>query len=414
MSEFADKSPGLHLFEGVGIELEYMIVDRANLAVRPVCDRLFEAASGGAEVELNRGEIWWSNELALHVVELKTGRPAPTLDGLAAKFQGEVGAVEQLLASLGARLMPTAMHPWMDPTRETKLWPHEQNDIYRAFDRLFDCKGHGWSNLQSMHINLPFAGDAEFGRLHAAIRVVLPLLPALAASSPVVEGQLTGLMDNRLEYYRRNARSIRSVTGRVIPEAVFNRRDYDARILDVIAADLKAHDADTVLEPEWVNARGAIARFVRDSIEIRVLDLQESPRQDLAVAAAVVALTRAMVEERWSSFEQQAAWSAPELEEIFLRASERGGQVYLDDAGFLELFGVQGPISGRALWERLFVELKPAAEHAPALELIAKQGTLAERIRQRLGADPSGPRLREVYAQLCDCLREGRGFGVGL
>src|SRR5690606_6317282 len=117
-------------------------------------------------------------------------------------------------------------------------------------------------------------------------------------------------------------------TGRVIPEAVFNRRDYDARILDVIAADLKAHDADTVLEPEWVNARGAIARFVRDSIEIRVLDLQESPRQDLAVAAAVVALTRAMVEERWSSFEQQAAWSAPELEEIFLRASERGGQVY--------------------------------------------------------------------------------------
>ncbi len=413
MSEFAARSPGLHLFEGVGIELEYMIVDRANLAVRPVCDRLFEVASGGAEVELDRGEIWWSNELALHVVELKTARPAPTLDGLAAKFQAQVADVEALLAPLGARLMPTAMHPWMDPARETKLWPHEQNDIYRAFDRLFDCKGHGWSNLQSTHINLPFAGDAEFGRLHAAIRVVLPLLPALAASSPVVEGQLTGLMDNRLEFYRRNARSIRSVTGRVIPEAVFNQRDYTTRILDVIAADLKAHGADSVLEPEWVNARGAIARFVRDSIEIRVLDVQESPRQDLAVAAAVVALTQALVEERWSSFEQQAAWTAPELEEIFLRATERGGQVYLDEAPYLELFGARGPTSGRALWERLFAELHLPKEHAPALELIANQGSLAERIRQRLGSEPTGRRLREVYTLLCDCLREGRGFGVG-
>ena len=63
----------------------------------------------------------------------------------------------------------------------------------QAFDRIFSCQGHGWANLQSMHINLPFADDAEFGRLHAAIRFLLPLLPGLTASSPVMDGAVTGI-----------------------------------------------------------------------------------------------------------------------------------------------------------------------------------------------------------------------------
>src|SRR5690606_3311880 len=100
------------------------------------------------------------------------------------------------LAPLGGRLMPSAMHPWMDPLTQTRLWPHENSPVYEAFNRIFGCQGHGWSNLQSMHINLPFEGDEEFGRLHAGIRLILPILPALAASSPFVEGRATGLMDN--------------------------------------------------------------------------------------------------------------------------------------------------------------------------------------------------------------------------
>ena len=89
--------------------------------------------------------------------------------------------------------MPTGMHPWMDPAREFELWPHGDREIYAAFDRIFDCRGHGWANLQSMHLNLPFADDDEFGRLHAAIRALLPLLPALAASSPFADGHARGL-----------------------------------------------------------------------------------------------------------------------------------------------------------------------------------------------------------------------------
>src|SRR4029079_12453329 len=133
--------------------------------------------------------------------------------------------------------MPGAMHPWMDPLKEMQLWPYGFKDVYEAFDRIFSTKGHGWANLQSMHINLPFSGDEEFGRLHAAIRLVLPILPAIAASSPIVEGAVSGLLDMRLATYRKTQRRVPSITGSVIPERVFTQRDYESRILDVIARD---------------------------------------------------------------------------------------------------------------------------------------------------------------------------------
>ncbi len=138
------------------------------------------------------GAISWSNELVAHVVELKTSEPAAALAGLAQAFAEHVRRINDLLRPLGARLMPTGMHPWMDPARETRLWPHDYSEVYANFDRIFDCRGHGWSNLQSVHLNLPFADDEEFGRLHAAIRLLLPILPALAASSPIVERRTTG------------------------------------------------------------------------------------------------------------------------------------------------------------------------------------------------------------------------------
>jgi gamma-glutamyl:cysteine ligase YbdK (ATP-grasp superfamily) len=203
----------LKLFDGIGIELEYMIVDTESLSVRPIADELLKSVGGGYDLQVELGAIAWSNELALHVIEMKCNGPVPTLSGLAAQFQEHVGRMRELLRPLSGRLLPTAMHPWMDPDRELRLWPHENDVIYQTFDRIFDCRGHGWSNLQSMHINLPFSNDEEFGRLHAAMRMILPLLPALAASSPLVEGKLTGLMDTRVDVYRTNARRIPRAVG---------------------------------------------------------------------------------------------------------------------------------------------------------------------------------------------------------
>ena len=60
----------------------------------------------------------------------------------------------------------------------------------------------------------------------------LPLLPAIAASSPLMDARQTGLLDSRLEVYRSNSRRIPSVAGRVIPEAVFDEATYNRVIFE--------------------------------------------------------------------------------------------------------------------------------------------------------------------------------------
>jgi len=407
---------GYHLFDVFGVEMEYMIVDAESLDVKPITDELLRDVAGEITSEVELGELAWSNELALHVVEIKTNGPAKSLDDLAVSFQESVARINELLRPRGARLMPTAMHPWMNPDSEMKLWPHEYNAIYEAYDRIFSCKGHGWANLQSTHLNLPFSGDEEFGRLHAAIRLVLPILPALAASSPIMEGRNTGLLDTRLETYRHNADRIPSIAGHVIPEAVFTREDYDREIFRRIFADIAPHDPDNLLRDEFLNSRGAIARFGRGSIEIRVLDIQECPRADIAILSFIEQTLRALVDERWATFEKQCSWSETELQRIFLATISDGGQAEIEDPRYLDMFGFPSnlPATARELWnhldQTLYGTLTEGDPLAEARHLILDKGTLARRILADLGGDPTRENLARTYGKLCDCLAEGRLF----
>ena len=100
----------LGLFEAFGIELEYMIVDRETLSVKPVADRLMDAVSpGDVEAEVEFGPIAWSNELVLHVIELKTNGPSPRLTGLAQHFQQNVRRVDKELEAFGARVIVSTL-----------------------------------------------------------------------------------------------------------------------------------------------------------------------------------------------------------------------------------------------------------------------------------------------------------------
>lgn len=393
-------------FEGYGIELEYMIVDAETLDVRPLADVFLTDEVGTVQSEVEHGDIAWSNELVMHVIELKTNGPAPTLGGLAEAFQRNVTEVDQRANAHGARLMPTAMHPWMDPSRDKKLWPHEYGAVYETFDRMFDCSGHGWSNLQSMHINLPYQGDEQLARLHDAIRLVLPLLVALAASSPVADGRITGLLDTRLEHYRHNCRAIPCVTGHVVPEHVDGEASYRRKILEPITRAVLPHDDEGVLEAEWVNARGAIVRFVRDSIEIRVLDSQEHPGADLAIAELVVAAVRGLVDERWGALTTP---SEVALEALFVRAITEGERTPVAMPELLASFGLDAPLTMGALWRHIAERSLPERlTSGDPLELILTEGPLARRILRALDGDAS--RVPQIYGALCDCLREGHSF----
>jgi gamma-glutamyl:cysteine ligase YbdK (ATP-grasp superfamily) len=453
----------LSLFEAYGVELEYMIVDAQSLAVLPISDKVLYQVAGEYASQVDLPDVAWSNELVLHVIELKTANPAPALTPLAEKFQEHVERINELLVPLGGRLMPSAMHPWMDPWQEMRLWPHEYSPVYEAYHRIFDCRGHGWANLQSTHLNLPFADDEEFGRLHAAVRLLLPIMPALAASSPIMDRRLTGLMDNRLEVYRTNARRVPSCTGMVIPEPVYTQDEYQRLILQRMYDDIAPLDPEGVLQYEFLNSRGAIARFERNSIEIRVLDVQECPAADVAVCMAVTAVLKALVAERWMDLKTQQAFSTESLAALFNRTTRDAEQSLIAERAYLDLFGFPRS-SGTAgdLWRHLVQSLDllgdgdragaqpplvspertvmkggscpvcegpergqnqrscstcPTACHSglatswrEALRVILARGPLARRICNSIAVEADADPFEEVYRELCNCLAAGRMF----
>jgi carboxylate-amine ligase len=396
----------LSLFEGYGIEIELMIVDKKTLQVRPIADELLKTVAGEYVSEIENGEISWSNELVAHVIELKTTQPAKSLEGLSERFHANVSRINTILEKFSAMLMPTAMHPFMDPMTETKLWPHDNNEIYNAYNRIFDCRGHGWSNLQSMHINLPFRDSSEFRRLHSAIRCLLPLIPALSASSPIVEKNRTGFFDSRLSHYRKNQARVPFIAGQVIPEAIMSIADYHEKILSRIFEDIKPYDTDGILNGDWLNSRGAIARFERQSIEIRVIDNQECPKADLAIADLIVGTLKAIVHGDIGSIEKSEQIPTETLKAIFDRVIQSGSSAEIIEPDYLQLFTTDStPQSANTIWKQL-IQLTPATSYRKTQEQILEHGSLAERICRALRKKSQA----EIYEELCTCLAENETF----
>jgi len=402
----------LSLFEGVGVELEYMIVNRETLDVLPIADELLKVVVGSYTNDYEKEGICWSNELALHVIELKTCGPIVSLASAAKLFQQDINRINELLGDFNGRLMPTGAHPWMDPCNEARLWPHGQRTIYETYHRIFNCEGHGWTNLQSCHLNLPFNGSDEFGRLHAAIRILMPIIPAIAASTPILDSARQPFLDMRMEYYRTNSARIASITGEVIPEPIFTPNAYTKEILARMYRDIEPFDPEGILRDEWLNARGAIARFDRNTIEIRIIDIQECARADLAIAAGVIGVLKALVAEKWSDLSNQMAWEVGPLKKILLDTVREAENTVISDQAYLESFGIAGEksLSAAELWTYLGREIEIEAELADDLHAIAQHGSLANRILKSVAGEITKQNLGKVYRELAECLRENRLF----
>lgn len=406
----------LGLFEKYGIELEYMIVDKETLNILPLCDKVLYKISGSCTNEVMpegpEGPSSWSNELALHVIEFKTSSPVPSLDTLDSVFMNDVNRASSILEEMEGMLMPGAMHPWMNPELEFKIWPHGDREIYETFDSIFSCKGHGWSNLQSMHINLPFRNNDEFRKLHAAIRFLLPLITPLTASSPLKEGRYTGLADTRMDVYRNNCAVIPSLTGMIIPEPVNSIDDYHKLILSKIYKDLKPFPGSGIISEEWVNARGCIARFDRGSIEIRTADIQETPSADISCAELIIETLKALVYEEYTSIDELNSIETSALYDILMDTIKNGEKSIITDRLYLKILNMPEKRHSasdilRALFDRHITSDYP---HRNNLFHILTQGSLSTRIRKGLGRNPSKDKTFSIYNELCSCLSEGRLF----
>lgn len=404
------------IFSCAGIELEYMVVDVDTLDVKPIVQNLFAEVGCPGQSDVDRDKFTWSNELVAHVVELKLSRPEPSLTDVADGFQNELKRVNEALGNLGAKVLPTGMHPWMSPASETVLWPLEAAEIYTMYDNLFGCRQHGWANLQSMHINLPFHGDEEFRKLHTAIRTVLPLIPGLSASSPFCDGKFAGTLDTRLYAYGKSCSKIPECSGEMIPLPFTTEKEYDKQVFQPMYKALKPFDTENVLCEEYSNARGAIARFSRGSIEIRLIDTQECPRMDLAIASLVIRAVKALAEEQWIALDQQIALPQAELVALYRKGVHNAEVTVCAKPELLAAYGLESAASATVqdIWKELLRRSWPENEdtelRADAAWLLT-HGSLARRILEKTGVSPKREDLKREYEALAACLATGQRYG---
>jgi len=418
-------NPAHPLFSVFGVEIEIMCVAQDSLRVWPHVDKLLTVLGGSPDSHPAFGLTEADNELAAHVVEFKLSRPAPGFASLWRDFLGLAQKANQALAKEGAMLFPGGVHPFMNPQTDSRLWPYEDSPIYSAYDRIFGCQGHGWFNLQSVHLNLPFRGDAEFASLHSAIALLLPLLPGLSNSSPVLDGEINGWHSSRLRQYAGNQRKIASIAGHLIPEAVASEQEYRDTVLAPMYRDIAPVDPEGLLQDEWLNSRAAIARFDRHAIEIRCLDAQETPRADVGLTWAIASMLRFVMQNGGDVLAAHRASALPELRAFFEASAREGLATAVPAAYPWRVLGLgesdfksgQPRNAGELLAALFHKTLKAGSlageeDYRPVLDRIFSQGSLAERLLAKAkslpGHAPKGEAWAGIYRELSDCLVNDR------
>jgi gamma-glutamyl:cysteine ligase YbdK (ATP-grasp superfamily) len=201
-----------------------------------------------------------------------------------------------VLDRFGAQLLGTGMHPTLC-LGNVEVWDHRDRAIYAVLDRIFNLVQHGWINIQSFQLHLPYRNQAEAVRLYNHVATILPYIAAISASSPIYESTFGEFVDNRLYFYGINQAKIPSITGDIIPKPIDSFETYRNLTIRKYSADLqKANAPSSLLNKEWINSRGAVFRFDLRTIEIRIMDEQECIKSDVALSCFVRALLRGLTQ----------------------------------------------------------------------------------------------------------------------
>lgn len=318
------------------------------------------------------------------------------------------------------------------PAKRPSNWVRKMNALYQALGRplqhvssvlmpgaspFSDATGpSGREELclqRGLRLDIPFERPGEFGKLMAAVRVLLPLIPAYTASSPLSSGLLTGCHSSRLracvDLYDRHPVRV----GGFIPEALFEPSEYDREIIGAIATTMARSGSNAAFDTQHLDLRAATASQDPDMITIHALDAQENPAADLAVIEFTLAVLRALISGHWVSNYLQRAWNTEDLLSVMSATIKHGSDAVITSKDYLFMFGMmkQEEADATRLLRHLFVELygelsENARKH---MGLIIENGDLAARLMRHLGAHPSPSRIREVYTRLA-ASRNGEAF----
>ncbi len=266
-----------------------------ELKILPISDRIIKDYCGKTINFVELPSFTFGKELQMHVMELKANCPFASPVEFEETMQNAVSTLSRIVQKHGAMLLGTGMHPLLN-LKDTAVWPHYHRKIYSEFGKIFNLNQHGWLNIQSFHLNLPYRKEADGIQMHNLLANLCAYLPAIAASSPIFEGKAGADVDNRLQFYKVNQKEVPSITADVIPEYANSFSRYRHDVIVQYSEDLARAGADkTVLWREWVNSRGVIFRFDRSALEIRVMDEQECIKSDVALSCFVRAALRGLM-----------------------------------------------------------------------------------------------------------------------
>jgi gamma-glutamyl:cysteine ligase YbdK (ATP-grasp superfamily) len=388
----------------LGPEHEFSLVNE-ELQALPIVDKVIKDFCGKVVNFVELPRFTFGKELQLHVMEIKANAPFKSPELFEETMQNAVATLLDFLEKkYHAHLLGTGMHPLLR-LEKTSVWPHRHRKIYQEYSKVFNLKQHGWLNIQSFHLNLPYSQEEKGVLLHNMLAGLCAYLPAISASSPICEGAIGPNVDNRLYFYKVNQREVPSITGDVIPEPVSSFNQYRREVIGQYSQDLaKAGAGKTILFKEWVNSRGVIFRFDRSALEVRVMDEQECVKSDVALSCFIRAALRGLIAERIEPLQHQL------LVRDFNSVMAKGL-----NAKVLHPNGE----TARQVCQHLFnLALENAEEDEKKYLWIVKKriesGNLSELIRERISKKAQKTDLEEailsVYSTLIKCLADNQPY----
>ena len=349
----------------VGLEEEFAVLDAGTLDLVP---RFEELSGAAAELDPVLHDAI-TGELISSEIEIISGRGEDLHDAIAHQ-RDRRRRLFALAAHRGLALGSTGTHPWADY--------REQRNIDTAHYRRV-VEGLGYvarrNNTFSLHVHVGVHGADRAVAVCDRLRPVLPLLLAVSASSPFLEGQDTRLHSARSQIFTK------SFPRCGIPDAFGDWRTF-REYLELLIATRSIVEYTQV----WWSVRPH-ASF--GTVEVRVCDAQVTAAESEGLAALIVAC----VGQALRDIDEGVPFVHPPqrlLEENMWRAIRYG----LDGDMIDIARGVEMP--ARAAIEELWAWTAPARQTA-RIDVALEGQTGAQRQRAALTGSAD---LREVYADI--------------
>ncbi|HEV7584340.1 MAG TPA: YbdK family carboxylate-amine ligase [Solirubrobacteraceae bacterium] len=248
----------------VGLEEEFSILDPETLELVPRFEELRDAAAGDP---LLHEHI--TGELISSEIEIISGVGADLHDALA-RQRDRRRRLFDLTAAKGAALGATGTHPWADYREQ----PIIDTEHYRRVEE--GLKYVAWrNNTFSMHVHLGLRDIDRAVRACDRLRPVLPMLLAISANSPFLDGRDSGLHSARSQSFTK------SFPRCGIPDA-FGGWDAYREYIEFLLRTRSIVEYTQV----WWSVR---PHFSFGTVELRICDAQATSQESDALAALAVA-----------------------------------------------------------------------------------------------------------------------------